>query len=170
MGIAVYCQNGHRFKVKDEFAGKRVLCPQCQVKVRIPAPAEIAAPAAAGGMQPARLLELDPAVIAALPRALPFCELPVAEAPPAAAAIQPLSPERFASEPPPPQPFLHPSIASQPDLHWRIAFPGGEPTEPLAAETMQAWLDSRQATGTEMVWRTDWPEWMPVRNVFPEYF
>ncbi len=38
MGIAVKCPNGHQFKVKDKYAGKKGLCPYCpgQVSVRVP--------------------------------------------------------------------------------------------------------------------------------------
>jgi len=38
MGIAVTCPNGHQFRVKDKYAGKKGLCPYCegQVLVRVP--------------------------------------------------------------------------------------------------------------------------------------
>ena len=38
MGIPVTCPNGHEFKVKDRYAGKKGLCPYCkgQVAVRVP--------------------------------------------------------------------------------------------------------------------------------------
>lgn len=38
MGISVSCPNGHEFKVKDKYAGKKGLCPYCegQVFVRVP--------------------------------------------------------------------------------------------------------------------------------------
>lgn len=38
MGIAVVCPNGHEFKVKDKYAGKKGVCPFCpgQVVVRVP--------------------------------------------------------------------------------------------------------------------------------------
>ncbi|MCG8451018.1 MAG: hypothetical protein MI725_15730 [Pirellulales bacterium] len=38
MGISVTCPNGHEFKVKDKYAGKKGLCPYCkgQVKVLVP--------------------------------------------------------------------------------------------------------------------------------------
>ena len=38
MGIQVTCPNGHEFKVKDKYAGKKGLCPYCkgQVAVRVP--------------------------------------------------------------------------------------------------------------------------------------
>lgn len=39
MGIHVKCPHGHKFKVKDKYAGKRGLCPHCteQVVVEVPA-------------------------------------------------------------------------------------------------------------------------------------
>lgn len=38
MGISVTCPNGHVFRVKDKYAGKKGLCPFCpgQVAVRVP--------------------------------------------------------------------------------------------------------------------------------------
>jgi rRNA maturation protein Nop10 len=38
MGILVECPNGHIFKVKDKYAGKKGLCPHCegQVVVHVP--------------------------------------------------------------------------------------------------------------------------------------
>jgi hypothetical protein len=69
-----------------------------------------------------------------------------------------------------PPPSLHAVIAERPDLTWCIAFPGGDPTEALDAVTMQAWLDGGHATGTEVVWRLDWPKWRPVQEVFPDVF
>jgi hypothetical protein len=40
MGIRVECPNGHVFKVKDKYAGKKGLCPHCkdQVQVIVPEP------------------------------------------------------------------------------------------------------------------------------------
>jgi len=40
MGIEIRCPNGHQFKVKDKYAGKKGLCPYCkgQVYVRVPDP------------------------------------------------------------------------------------------------------------------------------------
>ena len=171
MGIVVYCPNGHRVKVKDEFAGKKVHCPTCQAKTRVPlapppaAPDPVAAMPASGAALPtAQLVTLPPAAIAALPRAHPFFS---ADAPPFAADL-------FAEEPPAALPAfpstLHPALAERPELLWRIAHPGGEPSEPTSAESMQAWLEAHQAVGSELVWRSDWPGWIPARDVFPDHF
>lgn len=161
MGIVVFCPNGHRINVKDSYAGRKGLCPTCGAKFRVPA-------AGSSGTGPeqalptARLLDLDAAVAATLPRVLPLDH--------AAPVGMPAPTPAFASPPAPvsAQPALHPVLAERPDLQWCIAFPGGEPTEPLPAESMQAWLDAGQAEGTEVVWRSDWPEWRPARDVFPD--
>ena len=38
MGIKVECPNGHVFKVKDKYAGKKGLCPQCEGQVIVQVP------------------------------------------------------------------------------------------------------------------------------------
>ena len=36
MGIRVTCENGHRFKVKEKYAGKTGRCPNCKARVEVP--------------------------------------------------------------------------------------------------------------------------------------
>jgi hypothetical protein len=38
MGIQVECPNGHVFKVKDKYAGKKGLCPHCDGEVAVLVP------------------------------------------------------------------------------------------------------------------------------------
>ncbi len=38
MGIRVECPNGHVFKVKDKYAGKKGLCPHCEGQVIVQVP------------------------------------------------------------------------------------------------------------------------------------
>lgn len=38
MGIQVECPNGHVFKVKDKYAGKKGLCPHCEGQVIVIVP------------------------------------------------------------------------------------------------------------------------------------
>jgi len=179
MGIVAYCPQGHRVKVKDELAGKKGLCPICGVKFRIPEGdggtrhdhggaetahgegdrvehAPLIAEAGGAGLPTARFVAIDPAVVATLPRALPVA----ASVAPAAATVMPSAPEM--------QRPLHPTIAERPDLTWSIALPGGDPSPPLPAAAMQEWLDARGWTGEEFVWRADWPQWLPFRQVFSD--
>jgi hypothetical protein len=192
MGIPVQCPNGHRMRVKDSLRGKKGLCPTCGAKFRIE---PVSGPGRAEGMPGlpcAREIPLDPAVIATLPRAVPYGAIRAeAEAAAARAASDPAggrgaeADEAASSsihdevpddpiaevvdvEEPPRR--LAAAIADRPDLTWCIAFPGGDPSAPIDGFTMQDWLDARQAEGTEVVWRADWPEWLPLREVFPEYF
>jgi len=168
MGIVTHCPNGHRTKVKDHLAGKRVLCPVCGAKYRVEQPV----PAAGAADLPlGRLIPLDPQVIATLPRALPLGGFRAAQQVAAEPTIdvEAAVPEPVAAATTSEQP-LHRVLAERPDLAWRIAYPGGEPSEPVDAVTMQDWLAGGQAEGTELVWRADWPEWLPVQQAFPEYF
>jgi len=187
-------------KVKDHQAGKRGLCPTCGATFSIPAAGGGAAAGTRAPegtpdhsqLPLARFVPLEPSVIATLPRAMPFGAAQAAAAAAAAARAAatvaaapaeppeslepyaetlPLGVDPFAGGPSDAaQTHLHPAIADRPDLSWRIAYPGGEPSEPVDAVTMQDWLAGSQAEGTELVWRADWADWQPVRTVFPEFF
>jgi hypothetical protein len=45
MGIHVECPNGHSFKVKDKYAGKKGLCPHCEGQVIVLVPDVLSTPA-----------------------------------------------------------------------------------------------------------------------------
>lgn len=191
MGIVAHCPNGHRIKVKDHFAGKKVLCPDCGARFRVAAAGSTATTAA--GLLEARFVPLDPAVVATLPRAFaldagadphpratlpptPIVGVPLTAAAPDAVFSDAMFSHPVVSEPVfldlpsvDPAPAWHPRIAEQPLASWCLSRPGGEPGPPMTAADMQHWLDSRASTGDELVWRSDWPEWLPIAAVFPEY-
>lgn len=176
MGIIAFCPRGHRVKVKDELAGRKGVCPQCAARFRIPAK---------GAELPlARVLSLDPALAAGLPRARPVALDRPSHSPsprPAAAvesprepasahlAHRPVDPPAAPRESPVEAAALHPAIAERPELEWCLAVPGGQPSPPLSGEAMQRWLEAGHATGEELVWRADWPEWVGIRSVFPAF-
>lgn len=208
MGIVAQCPNGHRIKVKEELAGRKGVCPQCQATFRIPGktkgpstsvPTDQAAATERSGVPMARMLSVDPQVAAVLPRAerVPSAvvhkprpkpdrehhrhehqhkkshhpkshtkpqhaaaDRAVAGAVPVASVTEPATAKA---------PGLHPAIAERPDLTWSVAFPGGQASAPMAAATMQQWLESGQVTGNELVWRADWTNWVSIRLVFPEH-
>lgn len=179
MGIVAFCPNGHRIKVKDEFAGRKGICPQCAVRFRIPARDAAgvdagmelgAAGVASGAIPTARVVSQDPRYVASLPVAQAFAAVTVAEA--AATADGPdvevdfvaVAEEAVAADAQP----THAALADRPDLPWYVAARGGAPSGPLDADTLRNWLDSGSASGDHVVWRQGWPDWIPLGDVFPE--
>jgi hypothetical protein len=51
MGIQVECPNGHTFKVKDKYAGKKGLCPHCEGQVIVQVPDALTANPASETLQ-----------------------------------------------------------------------------------------------------------------------
>jgi hypothetical protein len=51
MGIQVECPNGHTFKVKDKYAGKKGLCPHCEGQVIVQVPDALSATSASDVLQ-----------------------------------------------------------------------------------------------------------------------
>jgi len=169
MSIVAFCPQGHRVKVKNTLAGRKGVCPECHTRFRLPLESCT--------IPIARLLSLDATWAAALARAVIL---------PADHAFQkqavrrvdhrPLSrPAAPADHEPPAAPApcqdagLHPMLAAQPEAVWYIATPGGQPSPPHTVAEMHAWLAAGLATGVELVWRSDWADWVSIRLVFPEH-
>jgi hypothetical protein len=177
MGIVAFCPNGHRVKVKDELAGRKGICPTCAARFRIPRETPQAAPeqrgAPAAGVPLARIVSLDPLVVASLPTA-------VADEPADAwhdtpdftpvdedsSGVDRPAPLPAAPEPLPDQVAEHAALDERPDLAWCVAVRGGTPSAPLDTAAMRAWLESGVASADHVVWRQDWPDWRPLADVF----
>ena len=157
MGIVAFCPNGHRVKVKDALAGRKGVCPDCDARFRIPLES--------CAIPTARVLSLDAAWAETLPRAVILPADYVFSK--GVFSKGALSKDVFSQRAR--EPALHPAIAEKPDAEWRVAIPGGEPSAPLAGSDMQAWLAAGRATGGEVVWRSEWPDWVSIRLVFPEF-
>lgn len=179
MGIVAFCPNGHRIKVKDEFAGRKGICPTCAAKFRIPRkdaqPSTAAAGDAAAEPPTARVVSLDPLFAASLPAAGALDEAETVAA--GAVPDLPHGPPEFvlfeddsASDGPVTgdPAAAHAALDERPELAWCVAVRGGAPSAPLDAAAMRTWLDSGAATADHVVWRQDWPEWRPLQDVFPE--
>ena len=159
MGIVSFCPNGHRTKLKDHYAGRRVYCPQCGTKFRVSA---ADAPASPDVAEPDLMREFESPFTASLE---PAAALPSpGDSPTPPHPTSPLSTTR-------PAPAASPrAITEAGDVTWSIAVPGGEPSPPLTAEELISWLHSAQVSGKEVVWRPGWNDWRPVVTVFPECF
>jgi hypothetical protein len=176
MGIVVFCPSGHRVKVKDELAGRKGVCPECQARFRIPRESCPIPTARVLGFDAAWAASLRRAVILSADHAFLTSQSGGLEHRPATSpthTFQEAAP-RLASPPAPrlepdAPPALHRLLAAEPAATWCIAIRGGEPSAQLTAAEMQAWLGSGRPTGEELVWRSDWADWVAIRLVFPEH-
>jgi hypothetical protein len=193
MGIVAFCPRGHRVKVKDELGGRKGICPECQVRFRIPPPGMDLPVARVVSLDPARAERLPRAVVlgsddllrAAVGKAQRDDGREAAESDGMEAEDLPtdaFEPEDSAGQDPKPvdrdpaeggaaarPAALHPVIAERPELTWCVAVPGGEPSPPYDGPALQRWLDAGSATGAEVVWRADWAQWVAIRTVFPQF-
>lgn len=175
MGIVSYCPSGHRIKVKDQLAGKKGVCPTCGARFRIPLasveepPRPIGPAAVEVSLPVAAVVSLDPQLAATLPRALPLAAPALAATIHEAPTTSSFEPEaEIVVEFEPAEVVLPAVIEEAPAAAWCIAVPGGSPSQPMAGEDLFRWLSSGEATGAELVWRSDWSDWRPARDVFPE--
>ena len=180
MGIVAHCPMGHRIKVKDYLAGRKGVCPTCGATFRIPRPEVAAVRPDTNGLPVATVVSLDHELAATLPPALALAT--PASSPRATQPVEPwqdLSPTAFETLepdadvmveaddlPPTPVPTV---IAEATQASWCVAVPGGEASSPLSGEAILEWLGAGDATGAELVWRSDWPEWRPIGEVFPDH-
>lgn len=165
MGIVSFCPSGHRVKVKDHLAGKKGICPHCGATFRIPDSRDNPQ-AAACGLPQAAVVSLDSLLAASLPQVIALADAPPE---PAAAAAEPVIEVEAFAAPMVETPFPR-AIAEAPGATWSWAVPGGQPSPQMHADGMREWLGSGAVTGAELVWRSDWTNWAPVREVFPEAF
>ncbi|MCE9630344.1 MAG: hypothetical protein K8S94_06465 [Planctomycetia bacterium] len=180
MGIVAHCPMGHRVKVKDHLAGKKGVCPTCGTTFRIPRLESAAVRPLANGLPVAAVVSLDHDLAATLPPALalaPPGSSPAAAQPaeprqdPPAITFEPLEPDAdmvvaaddLSSAPVPAV------IDEAPHASWCVAVPGGEASSAMSGEAILEWLGTGDVTGAELVWRSDWPEWRPIGEVFPDH-
>ena len=173
MGIVAFCPGGHRVKVKDHLAGRKGICPTCGSRFRIPVAAAATRPAGsfspAAGLPLAAVVSLDGTLAATLPRAIALsAAMSIGpERDPAADSDQPSDAEVVVdADPQIPVPGV---IAEAMAATWCTAVPGGNASPPMPAAALLDWLTSGRVTGRELVWRSDWSDWRPVGEVFPEH-
>lgn len=191
MGIRFHCPNGHKLNVKAFLAGKKGVCPDCGVKVRIPDRSE---PGLDSGIdevkpapqpqpvQPTVAPQQAPAPVAARPAA-PVPQMRPAAAPVVAlqpavvplAAIRPAVAAPLPAAVPPPAPPLGRApgglvdpIAENPLATWFVRPPSGGQFGPARGEVMRKWLTEGRVTSDSLVWREGWADWLPATEVFPQ--
>ena len=154
MGIICICPNGHRTKLKDRFSGLRVRCPQCGEKFRVD-PYDHQTREQTSSISP------PPPSDCQVEFDSPFSDDGLNSR---HLAAQPNATVKQSVE-------TIPSILDEdPSQLWRVAPPGGEPSNAMEGSELLALLSSSKINANVYVWRTDWAEWKPVANVFPDFF
>lgn len=154
MGIRFACPNGHPLHVKAELAGKRGICPECQVRFTIPQPSTADGLASANSAAASNLRSAPEKSRSIDTTAAPS---------PAAAADKPASAPAAAPTNPPPEP------AASPPAAWYIRPAGGGQYGPADDQLLQQWTSEGRVAADSYVWRTGWPDWRLVSEM-PEYF
>jgi hypothetical protein len=173
MGIVAYCPGGHRVKVKDHLAGRKGICPTCGARFRIPL-ASASAPGAGSGLPVAAVVSFDAGLAATLPPALELAtpQRPAAREQAAVGHVPNRDDDEIeiesAVDDEPPTTAWPAAIVEAAGASWCVAVPGGEASPPMTGHVMREWLASGRATGAELVWRSDWSDWRPIRLVFPD--
>ncbi len=181
MGIKFYCPNGHKLNVKSFLAGKKAICPKCNVKVIVPLESQpLGAPTAdpgEDGSAPADAWAQSAAIAPGAaqgpaegqagfqPRAGSVASNVVANAAGAmhfAAGMTPgMSPGAGVGQ------TMTDPIDEAPNAVWYVRPPSGGQFGPAAGPTMRSWIQEGRVSGNALVWRDGWPEWRSAATVFP---
>ena len=164
MGIRFYCPNGHKLNVKEKLAGKRGICPHCQVRLLIPHKSTRSSSREERAKQ-------DKLVAGAGGNPNNFDVF--ADNPSAKIALF----DHFTKTPPdagqsPTKSTVAASVPASafddPDVIWYVQFPDGQRFGPATLPIIQAWVKERRISPTMLVWREGWPDWLEAGLVFPE--
>lgn len=145
MGIRFHCPNGHKLHVKSFLAGKRGICPECGVKVIIPAPEE----AAATQTPTTEPTKTASPVDSPSPPETP----PTPQASNSAASnlhAPPLSPHAD----PLPTPPAPGNVA-----FWHLRIPTGEQFGPIDEAGFRSWIAEGRVSDECFVWQEGWSQW-----------
>lgn len=179
MGIRFYCPNGHKLNVKTFQAGRRGICPKCDVRFRIPLESQIPADApklrtalAAEHSAPlptdnaVDFTEVGPALSLAEPQAatadaveMGLQKSVAVEAGPVAELGAPLQSEPLAFAP----------VPESSDAIWFVRPPTGGQFGPAHDGLFRQWVEEGRVGADSLVWREGWEDWQVASAVLSEF-
>ena len=192
MGIRFYCPNGHKLNVKMFLAGKKGICPECNISVDIPLTStrvsgKDSAPTAEDATAPSQPADAN------VPMAQPVvagAQVPMAQpvgagAEPTAVATGPTTPAgsgvaapvsppqgtlvSAVARPATPQTVMKDFIAEAPEAVWYVRPESGGQYGPAKGDTMRQWLEQGRVASDSLVWREDWTDWKPAAETFSKF-
>ncbi|TWU56410.1 hypothetical protein Poly51_23200 [Rubripirellula tenax] len=143
MGVRFACHACNKqLNIKQEFAGRRGVCPKCKTKFRIPvADSDVSSPIQDTPAEPATRSRPAPKVSAA--------SQPSAKRQPSAGAAISL-------------------IADEPDATWYVRPPSGGQYGPASGDLLKQWIEEGRVAATALIWREGWPQWRPADEALVE--
>jgi len=174
MGIRFFCPNGHRLNVKSYLAGKKGICPQCGVKLRIPVTSDPRAKRGAKVPDEHQQVAVSDDEVSSFITGQEVATAPVAKEESGRAAwsdvdIDARADERSSVPPaaaPPPLPDVDP-IAKAGDAVWYVRHADGSQYGPAEPTILRRWLDEGRIGPDSMVWHQGAPDWKIAGEVFP---
>lgn len=168
MGIRFACPNGHPLHVKVELAGKRGVCPECQVRFTIPTPPGLAKSAASSSAGTKKAAQQPAATPQQSTEQASAQTSPTATQQPVAATVAAVRKTPTQSAAPitvPPASPSPPPTASQPappadePVAWYVRPAAGGQFGPADDAQMQQWVAEGRVGADAHVWRTGWVDW-----------
>ena len=178
MGIKFNCPQGHKLNVKSFLAGRRGICPHCDVRFRIPMEsggtaelivkgdrskgdatrltAEMQDQPQSGAAVTATQATVSPAGMAQAAAAGTFTENVGANPQAASAAAGYSAPT--SSDP----------ISENPNAVWYVRPRSGGQYGPAAGDILREWINEGRVAGDSLVWCEGWPDWRQASSVFPQ--
>lgn len=181
MGIRFYCPNGHKLNVKSFLAGRRGYCPECGVKLIIPAETDPgskspdALPVAAAVNEQAesqettdesgssKLIQTEESSYATAVSGETSAEVVSHDAP----AAEPIVEMKSGDAAPPASVVPSDPFLDQPNAIWHVQIPGGQRYGPAEGALVRRWFDEGRIPGDALLWREGWSEWRPANDVIP---
>lgn len=185
MGIRFACHGcGKRLNIKAELAGRRGICPDCEIRFRIPLHDATTSTPLDDQISDDSSVSLDENSNATrstnAARSANATQLASAAGNSAVTAIQSRGGTATASRPAMGQPASTPkstsakvadsgaseSIFGGITTTWYVRPPSGGQYGPANGPTMRQWLGEGRVAESSMVWRDGWPEWQNAKIAF----
>ncbi|MCO8124597.1 DUF4339 domain-containing protein [Stieleria sp. TO1_6] len=170
MGIRFSCHGcGKPLNIKPELAGRRGVCPECQIRFRIPTSdtqfsSPIESPSASAVQSISVRSEQSVAADKELPRAVP-AQSPSAAVPAQStgAAVTPVvdALRDSAAE-------AIESLIDDEGATWYVRPPSGGQYGPATGEVLKGWIREGRVAKNALLWRDGWPQWREAAETLPE--
>lgn len=160
MGIRFYCPNGHKLNVKDKLAGKRGVCPHCEVKLLIPLKST----------RPSSREEREQQHLAANANGNPndFDVFADDQGTAEIAISYDESGQMTAATLSSTLGQLSTTAFDDPSVVWYVQLNDGQRFGPATLDIVRDWVNERRIAPNMLVWREGWQDWVEARHVFPE--